>query len=225
MRVFADHQDGTIGGGALEWEATALAREMLQNGKAEMQRVMPLGPDLGQCCGGTVTLGFQRNAATGGTTQPALWIWGAGHVGRAIAGVFAPFQDRPITLIDTTTARMPRDLPDGVAPLVAADPLMVVPHAPDDADHLILTYSHDIDLALCDALLRRGFGSIGLIGSDTKWVKFRRRLHAMGHVPAQIARIACPIGDPSLGKHPQAIALSVATAMLTAQSLKEERTG
>ncbi len=225
MRVFADGQDGTIGGGALEWEATAIAREMLANGKTDMQRVMPLGPDLGQCCGGTVTLGFQQGVAVGEATQPALWIWGAGHVGRAIAGVFAPFNDRPITLIDTTAARMPSNLPDGVAPLVAADLLLVVPHAPSNADHLVLTYSHDIDLALCDALLRRDFGSIGLIGSDTKWTRFRRRLTAMGHGKEQISRIACPIGDPALGKHPQAIALSVATTMLTTQSVKEERTG
>jgi xanthine dehydrogenase accessory factor len=73
--------------------------------------------------------------------------------------------------------------------------------------------------------LRRDFGSVGLIGSDTKWARFRRRLHGMGHASEQIARIACPIGDPSLGKHPQAIALGVATAMLTTQSVKEERTG
>ena len=65
----------------------------------------------------------------------------------------------------------------------------MVGHAPADADHLILTYSHDIDLALCDALLRRTFGSIGLIGSDTKWARFRSRLQRMGHSKAQIARI------------------------------------
>jgi xanthine dehydrogenase accessory factor len=224
MQVFADGQNGTIGGGALEWEAVGLARDMLISGTDQMQRVMPLGPDLGQCCGGTVTLDFSHGIDAAGPVEPPLWIWGAGHVGRAIAGVFAPFQDRVITLIDTTAARMP-DVPDGVTPLVAADPLRVVGHAPGAADHLILTYSHDLDLALCDALLRRDFGSIGLIGSDTKWTRFRRRLHAMGHAQEQIARIACPIGDPSLGKHPQAIALGVATAMLTTQSVKEERTG
>jgi len=106
--------------------------------------------------------------------------------------------------------------------LVAADPVRVVTHAPAQADHLILTYSHEIDLALCDALLRQPFGSIGLIGSATKWARFRRRLQAMGHRPAQIARIACPIGDPSLGKHPQAIALGVATAMVAPENRVKE---
>ena len=226
MRVYAEGQDGTIGGGALEWEATALARDMMRHGAMQMQRVMPLGPDLGQCCGGTVTLDFIRNAAQIEPIEAPLWIWGAGHVGAAIARMMAPFEDRLITLIDTTAARMPRDLPRDVAPLLAADPVRAVGHAPPDADHLILTYSHDIDLALCDALLRHGFGSAGLIGSDTKWARFRSRLHAMGHMPEQVSRIACPIGDPRLGKHPQAIALGVATAMLTfGASVKGERTG
>lgn len=219
MRVFANGQDGTIGGGALEWEATAIARTMLTGGATQVQRVMPLGPDLGQCCGGTVTLDFLRNGVAARQLEPPLWIWGAGHVGRAIAGIFAPFQDRDITLVDTTAARLPAVLPDGVAPLVAADPVRVVAHAAANADHLILTYSHDIDLALCDALLRRDFGHIGLIGSDTKWVRFRRRLQAMGHAPDHIARIDCPIGNPSLGKHPQAIALGVATAMIARRNV------
>lgn len=226
MRVFANGQEGTIGGGALEWEATAIARDMLLAGKDHLQRIMPLGPDLGQCCGGTVTLDFEQGALGSDLTEPPLWIWGAGHVGRAIAKTMAPFEDRLITLVDTSAERMPRDLPAGIAPFVATDPVLAVAHAPNDADHLILTYSHDIDLALCDALLRRSFGSIGLIGSDTKWARFRRRLHAMGHATEGVARIACPVGDPSLGKHPQAIALGVATAMLNQGiSVKGERTG
>ena len=102
--------------------------------------------------------------------------------------------------------------------LVAADPAQAVKHAPDGAAHLILTYSHEIDLALCHAILSRDFHSAGLIGSATKWARFRTRLAALGHPSAQIARIACPIGDPALGKHPAAIALGVATAMMADQS-------
>lgn len=216
MRVWADRQSGTIGGGALEWEATRIARKLLVQKHPRAQRVMPLGPDLGQCCGGVVTLDF-----TLGTPQdeaelhPPLWIWGAGHVGRAIARVMAPLEDRQITLIDTRADRLPDPMPAGVAPLVAADPLRAVPHAPQDAEHLILTYSHDLDLALCDALLRHGFATAGLIGSATKWARFRARLGAMGHADAQISRIACPIGDTSLGKHPQAIAVGVASHLLS----------
>jgi len=144
-----------------------------------------------------------------------LWIYGAGHVGRAIVHVMAPLPDFDITWVDTAPERFPDT---DVTTLIAKNPAQVVKHAPTDADHLILTYSHDIDLALCHALLSHDFASVGLIGSTTKWARFRKRLQALGHSPAQIARIACPIGNPLLGKHPAAIALGVATAMITSQN-------
>jgi xanthine dehydrogenase accessory factor len=117
-------------------------------------------------------------------------------------------------------------VPDHVTALPAADPARLVPHAPRDANHLILTYSHALDLALCHALLEHGFAGAGLIGSATKWARFRSRLGALGHSPAQIARIRCPIGTPGLGKHPQAIAIGVASSLLsdiTAMSEQRER--
>ena len=143
-----------------------------------------------------------------------LWVWGAGHVGRAIVSVLAPLPGLAITWIDTDRARFPDTIPDGVEPVVAADPAALAPFAPEAAEHLVLTYSHALDLALCHALLTRGFARLGLIGSATKWARFRKRLAGLGHAPGAIARIDCPIGDPRLGKHPQAIAVSVAAAFL-----------
>ena len=100
---------------------------------------------------------------------------------------------------------------------------MLVPHAPQNAHHLILTYSHALDLALCNALLGRGFAFAGLIGSATKWARFKNRLSAMGHGPVAINRITCPIGDPALGKHPQMIAIGVAAALLKQAAQQEQR--
>lgn len=214
MDVYADRIVGTIGGGALEWEAIRIARKLIEAGTTEHTQTFPLGPNLGQCCGGTVVLDFAESATRKTPTEAPLWIWGAGHVGRAIMGAMAPFEDRTITLVDTSADRLPASLPPMVHPLVAVDPQRAVTHAPKDADHLIMTYSHDIDLALCATLLQHGFGSVGLIGSATKWARFQRRLATLGHSAEQIARIACPIGDPSLGKHPQAIAIGVATALI-----------
>ena len=222
MLVWADRTEGTIGGGTLEWEAMAEARRMLRDGRATHQATIPLGPALGQCCGGSVSLHWEMaDALEPPSTQP-LWIYGAGHVGRAIVSVMAPLPAFDITWIDTAANRFPVT---DTTTLIAADPARVVAHAPQDAHHLILTYSHEIDLALCHAVLSHRFASVGLIGSATKWVRFKRRLAALGHDTAQIARIACPIGDPSLGKHPAEIALGVATAMIAQQSrLGKERT-
>jgi xanthine dehydrogenase accessory factor len=142
-----------------------------------------------------------------------VWVWGAGHVGRAIVGVMAPLPDVEITWIDTDLARFPDIIAAGVRALPAADITRAVALAPADAHHVILTFSHALDLALCDGLLKHGFAACGLIGSATKWARFRARLAALGHAPADISRIMCPIGDQILGKHPQAIAIGVAARM------------
>lgn len=214
MLVREDGIEGTIGGGALEWQAMAEARRMLAMGVTDARRVYPLGPALGQCCGGSVTLDFALADSLPEPEGRPVWIWGAGHVGRAIVAVAAPLPGLAITWVDIDMARFPDPLPPGVRPLVAVDPVRAVRHAPGDARHLILTHSHEIDLALCHALLGHGFDTLGLIGSATKRARFASRLGASGHDAAAIARIACPIGDPALGKHPQAIALGVAADLI-----------
>jgi xanthine dehydrogenase accessory factor len=100
--------------------------------------------------------------------------------------------------------------------------------APANAHHVIVTFSHAIDLSLCDGLLRHGFASCGLIGSASKWARFRARLAALGHSADAYLRITCPIGAPAFGKHPQAIAIGVAAAMISEMAaapaqLKEAR--
>ena len=280
MLVWAGGQDGTIGGGALEYEAAALARAMLAAGRTARLDRMPLGPALNQCCGGAVTIlserwdedrlagiagqdivarplpgtggempmavarilkrargeGFAPSAriVQGWFVEPVakaardLWIWGAGHVGRAIVDVMRPLPGFRLTWADTEASRFP-PLPEGVAQRIATNPADLVPEAPEGADHLVLTFSHALDLDLCNRLLTHGFGSLGLIGSETKWARFRSRLAALGHAPDRVADIRCPIGDPRLGKEPQAIAIGVAAELMTMKTAKarteKERAG
>ena len=254
MLVWGTGQSGTIGGGALEFQAVGRARAMLAAGGARWDREA-LGPSLGQCCGGVVTLltevwdavpegpvvargpgamplAVRRMlaAARGQGVMPAaglvqgwmvepvlpptreVWVWGAGHVGRALVGVLAPLPGLAITWVDFAVGRFPEV--QGVRVLPVAEPERAVGLASPDAEHLIVTYSHALDLELCHRLLGHGFARCGLIGSATKWARFRSRLAALGHAPAAIARIDCPIGDPVMGKHPQAIAIGVAAGML-----------
>jgi xanthine dehydrogenase accessory factor len=119
-----------------------------------------------------------------------------------------------VTWVDVAEGRFPESVPAGLRIVALPDPVQAVAATPKAAEHLVMTYSHALDLALCHALLGHGFGTLGLIGSATKWARFRSRLGALGHPAMDIARITCPIGDPSLGKHPQAIAVGVAAAFL-----------
>jgi xanthine dehydrogenase accessory factor len=261
MLVWADAAEGTIGGGALEWQALAQARA----GFAGVER-LALGPGLGQCCGGAVTLVYERlDAATvaaiagpvwarpvgvaaampatvaralarvappvaarppaapklleGWLLEPVapapvpVWVWGAGHVGRALVAVLAPLERFALVWADFDADRFGDAVP-GVRQIVAQSPVDMVRLAADNAHHLVVTHSHELDLALCHAILGQGFAGLGLIGSASKAARFALRLAALGHSNAEIARITCPIGDPGLGKHPQAIAVGVAAALL-----------
>ena len=151
-----------------------------------------------------------------------LWIYGAGHVGRALINVLSPIGDLAITWVDTGPDRFPAEVPASVTCLPAANPANAVRFAPDDAHHLVLTYSHSMDLDLCHTILSRPFVGAGLIGSATKWARFQKRLTALGHCTADIQKIQCPIGDPGLGKTPQAIALGVACALLKGVSINNK---
>lgn len=156
----------------------------------------------------------------GGWLAEPLWrgartvcIHGAGHVGRALATILAPLPQFDVRLTDSRAEAL-RDLPEGIATRLATTPAEALSGVPEDAAHFIMTPAHDVDLALCHALLSGRFGQVGLIGSATKWARFRKRLAALGHPEDQIARIACPIGDPALGRAPQAIAIGVAADLL-----------
>ncbi|MCO4841774.1 MAG: xanthine dehydrogenase accessory protein XdhC [Yoonia sp.] len=222
MRVFADKIEGTIGGGALEWEAMAHARNMLAAGHTSDKQTIPLGPNLGQCCGGSVMLSYQANAVAQTAPHRNIWIYGAGHVGQALVHALSPLPDVAITWIDGRDDIFPATLPINVTTLPAKAPENAAQLAPNGAEHLIVTHSHATDLAICHALLSHTCNSIGLIGSTTKWARFKSRLAALGHTQSDIAQIACPIGDPSLGKHPAQIAIGVATAILAPSYVRQK---
>lgn len=231
---------GTIGGGHLEWQAIELAREALRKAPpgvqpAPWQQTFPLGPTLGQCCGGVVTLAFEPLTETvlaDWQLPPArfhLELHGAGHVGQAIVRLLADI-DCTVRWIDE---RPDAEHDDGDTPgLPSADALAALPahisfvetdaadaevaEAPPGACHLVLTHRHDLDLRIVQAVLQRGdFAFAGLIGSQTKRSRFLHRLAEQGVDEGTLARLTCPIGLPGLsGKEPAVIAIAVVAQLL-----------
>ncbi|HEX6361523.1 MAG TPA: xanthine dehydrogenase accessory protein XdhC [Albitalea sp.] len=228
MLVAADATVGTIGGGHLEWIAIGTAREMLRTGAtAPREAHYALGPSLGQCCGGTVDLRCERLAADTLARWPRtpprlhLQLYGAGHVGRAIAALLATL-DVEVDWIDEREAAFPEALAPG-APWpahirrVGVDAVEgEVRHAPPGAHYLVLTHSHELDLRIVEAVLRRGdFAFLGLIGSQTKRARFAHRLAARGIAPGALERLTCPIGVPGIaGKAPAVIAVAAVAQLL-----------
>jgi len=221
---------GTIGGGHLELRALQTARALLAaNTASSRSEHFPLGPSLGQCCGGAVTLGYALlNAdALARWPEPAplfhLQLYGAGHVGRAIATLLATL-DVDVDWIDEREAEFPRLTTLG-APWpahirqVCVDAVEAeVLAAPPGAFYLVLTHEHELDLRITEAILRRGdFGFLGLIGSKTKRARFIHRFEQRGLATATVARMTCPIGvEGIVGKQPEVLALAAVAQLLQA---------
>jgi xanthine dehydrogenase accessory factor len=264
---------GTIGGGEFEREATLRARELLQTGRAGLLS-LALGPQLNQCCGGSVTVAFEPFApadlawlkklaraaeeqtpvvravqfdeggrlrrewaedASGNAVDfavvagngrtllkerinprpQALWLFGAGHVGRAVAYAVAPL-GFAMTWIDGRAGQFPDSTPAGAKCLALAMPELAVDEAPPDTVFAVMTHSHPLDEAICDAILRRDdFAYLGLIGSATKRARFVKRLGEAGIASKRLKRLVCPIGLPNIeSKEPAAIAASFAADLL-----------
>ena len=260
---------GTVGGGELEWRAIGAAREALaRDAPATTLSRFALGPDLGQCCGGSVrmlnevfgrdrldevrTLAAREAAGPFGTRGwlgpltveravddsvapdgPAVeiegdlvverfrdprhpvWLFGAGHVGRALMLALAPLPF-DLTWIDEREGIFPAALPANVRAVRSADPAAELARAPAGAAVVVMTHNHPLDLAIVHAALAAGrFGYVGLIGSKAKRARFTSRLRKGGVPEARIADLVCPVGMPTIrSKHPAAIATGIAAQLL-----------
>lgn len=227
MGVFADEVAGTIGGGRVELEATAHAREVLAGRAGAGLRRYPLGPGLGQCCGGVMHLRFDvlprgSHEETRTRLLPKgrhVALFGGGHVGTALARILGTL---PLVLrwIDSRDGIFPADVAENVQ-VEHSDPVQgaVNDLAPGSAV-LVMSFSHAEDLDIVAACLKRlrergDLPFVGLIGSATKWATFRHRLEERGFTAEELARITSPIGIAGIvGKEPEVIAVAVAAQLL-----------
>jgi xanthine dehydrogenase accessory factor len=232
MAVFVDALVGTIGGGHLEWDAIAQARTCLKAPSTEPHswtRDVVLGPSLGQCCGGALTLCFEPITAVDASalrerlTTPVtpLALFGGGHVGRALVHALAPLPFG-VRWIDSRDEVFPDPLPKGVQAEHSDPVAAAVRDLAPGSRVLIMSFSHAEDLEVVAACLLRvrvqaDLPFVGLIGSATKWASFRSRLRARGFADAEMDRVTCPIGLPGIaGKAPEVIAASVVAQLLHA---------
>ena len=230
MGVFKDVIVGTIGGGHLEYQAIAKARDFLQIGANEALEESiryALGPSLGQCCGGVVYVRFKRVFAENIpalTTRlcPSLWpvaLFGGGHVGHALVQVLSnlPFA---LSWIDSREDVFPASVPANVVCEVSYPVQLAVRQLPAQSRVLIMSFSHAEDFDVLVSCLERQRESfdlpyIGLIGSQTKWASFRSRLEVRGFKPNELAHVTSPIGVPGItGKEPEMLAIAVAAQLL-----------
>lgn len=224
MFVAAEGLWGTIGGGQLEYIAIDHARRMLKQHVLSDSLDVPLGPEIGQCCGGRVEMELTRmrqadrlaalaEEQAAQAALPHVYVMGAGHVGRALADLFQHMPVRCI-LVDQRAEELALCKAD-VEIRQSAIPEIDIANAPAGSAFIVLTHDHALDFLLSSAALQRGdAGYVGLIGSATKREKFRRwcRDHCDG---LATDRLICPIGaSGSRDKRPSVIAAFVAAEVI-----------
>ncbi|MBX3598055.1 MAG: xanthine dehydrogenase accessory protein XdhC [Rhizobiaceae bacterium] len=222
---------GTIGGGQLEYMAIDKARALLS--RAEVGREfmsVPLGPEIGQCCGGHVKLVLQRideplkqailaKANAEQEALPSVYVFGAGHVGHALAAALSllPVQ---VTVVETRAGELD-GLPENVDARLTALPEEAVREAPAGAAFIVLTHDHALDfIIVAEALKRNDAAYVGMIGSKTKKATFRNWfLKVAGGSMDAFDRLVLPIGgDTVKDKRPAVIAALTAAEVMTAIS-------
>ena len=216
---------GTIGGGALEYMVIEHARRLLATRRAAEAMDVPLGPEIGQCCGGRVAVSLRfaeqevrdelaSRVAAEDARLPHVYVFGAGHVGRALAQMLAllPVQ---LQVIDTRLEELAM-LPAGIPSRAVAMPEAVVRAAPPGSAFVILTHDHALDFLIAQEALRRTDSPyVGMVGSATKRARFSSWFRDEGGDPSALERLVLPIGAQGLGdKRPSVIAALAAAEIM-----------
>ncbi len=207
--VTAAAQDGSIGGGTLEYRCTTLARGFLrERASTPLVQDFALGPALGQCCGGHVRVLFEPLFVDAWSVA----LFGAGHVGQALVRLLADLPCR-VRWIDARPDQFPPLPPSNVVVCASQTPEAEIARLASGASVLVMTHDHALDYRIVQAALQRDdLGFVGLIGSATKAAGFRARLIRAAIDPG---RLVCPVGVPGVGgKLPAEIAIAVAAQLL-----------
>ena len=216
---------GTIGGGALEFQMIQHARKLLRENTESARLSIPLGPGIGQCCGGHVDIQFDmlggpiaadlldRVRAAHAALRP-VYVFGAGHVGLALAVALAPLPVRPV-LIDTRKDQL-AEVPDGIETRLTPVPEAEIDRAPAGAAFVAVTHDHALDFLVTGAALKRGDSVyVGMIGSKTKRAQFKRWFFDNGGSEAMLAALVSPIGKSGVDdKRPEVIAALTAAEII-----------
>ncbi|MFI5350231.1 MAG: xanthine dehydrogenase accessory protein XdhC [Elusimicrobiota bacterium] len=210
MWVWADGFKGTLGGGKFEAMILAEARRLLSDGgKGASLKEYVLCREMGQCCGGKAKVLFEPCPR-----RRAVHIFGAGHVGRALASTLEGL-DLETVVCDSRPEWADKNIFSSSAHVVCADPLSLAAAAKyTELDAAcVMTHDHELDFRLVDLLLGKPLGYLGLIGSAHKARVFRARLP-----PPRRAlwdeRMNCPIGRRIPSKNPKAIGIAAAAQLL-----------
>jgi xanthine dehydrogenase accessory factor len=149
--------------------------------------------------------------------EPAtkITIFGMGHVATTLVNVLGNMQAK-ISWVDSrenlAQDHSIKGLPSNVTPFLYESMLEHIDHMSHNEITIVMTHDHALDYQLVEALLdRKDCRFIGLIGSKTKALRFKKRLVSASFSQAEIDSVHCPVGlNEITGKKPFEIAISIA---------------
>ncbi|RME00695.1 MAG: xanthine dehydrogenase accessory protein XdhC [Deltaproteobacteria bacterium] len=204
---------GTIGGGRVEHEVIAAAREVLQKGTPRLVRYH-LTRELAMCCGGEMEIFLDPVFP-----KSRLVIFGAGHVGRALAET-AGRCGFAVTLVDDREEWLTPERFPTAEELRLEDPRDAIDRLPwSGGDFVVVaTHEHRLDEEIVHLLLQRPLRFLGMIGSRRKVERFRQRLAARGLPEETLARLSSPVGLNIGAETPEEIAVSITAELIAVRN-------
>ena len=227
MVVSADDSFDTIGGGALEYKAIELARELLDKNEtspSQCTETFNLGKDLKQCCGGVVDVFFEVFPASNFN----IVLFGAGHIGQSLIKILEDV-DCQVSWFDSRSELFPESVakssPSHIQTHTMTRPELAVESCKPNSYYLVMIHDHALDQEFCEAILSRADSRYcGLIGSATKGLKFRQRLLKKSFTQQELEQLTCPIGLSGLkSKKPMEIAVSISAELLRLRDMKQSQ--
>ncbi|MEM8689976.1 MAG: xanthine dehydrogenase accessory protein XdhC [Pseudomonadota bacterium] len=226
---------GTIGGGQLEYMAIDEACALIAKGELARTLDIPLGPEIGQCCGGRVQLSVDR--VDGAMREelilaedaerkahPTVYLFGAGHVGRALSEAFQPLPVHTV-IVDTRATELSL-IDDRFDKRLVPMPEELVRSADPGSVFIVLTHDHSLDFLIAsEALARADAAYVGMIGSRTKRATFESWCSKAAERHVDTKGLVCPIGAAKQkDKRPEVIAAYVAAEVMAALACFESET-
>jgi xanthine dehydrogenase accessory factor len=148
-------------------------------------------------------------------TAPRVFVFGAGHVGAAIARVAAAAGFRVVVIDDRAEYADPARFEDGIGVLVADADAALARYPLSAADAVVIaTRGHRNDALILERVATSPAGYVGLLGSRRKKLVVTKGLTTAG-VPARaLKRVRVPVGLAIGAVTPEEIAVSVVAELI-----------
>jgi xanthine dehydrogenase accessory factor len=203
---------GTIGGGCVEAEVWAAAKEVMQK-EAPRKMVFNLNNeasyDSGLICGGTLEVFVEPILP-----QPMLYLFGGGHVSIAVAkAAFAA--GFGIGVVDDREAFANKERFPMAQEICTSYEDAFEKIRPNAASYLVIvTRGHKEDMRVLAWAVRTEARYLGMIGSKRKVLSVYKALEKDGYKPEEFERVYAPMGLEIGALSPEEIAISIAAELI-----------